>query len=41
MLMTFPFLMLDDIDDVWEEMQYSKPNLGVENAKVNIITLFY
>ena len=29
--MAFPFLMLDDIDEVWEEMTESKPDLGEHN----------
>ena len=31
MLMAFPFLMLEDIDEVWEEMIESKPDLGEHN----------
>ena len=41
MLMAFPFLMLEDIDEVWQEMIDIKPDLGsdAENAKV-LITKF-
>ena len=28
MLMAFPFLMLEDIDEVWEEMIESKPDIS-------------
>ena len=34
MLMAFPFLLLDDIDEVWEEMIDSKPDLGEHNSKL-------
>ena len=34
MLMAFPFLMLDDIDEVWDEIVENKPDLGVNNFKV-------
>ena len=32
--MAFPFLMLDDIDEVWDEIVENKPDLGVNNFKV-------
>lgn len=36
MFMSFPFLMLDDIDEVWDEMVESKPDLGdVDGVKVD------
>jgi hypothetical protein len=28
MLMAFPFLVLDDIDDVWDEMKDTCPDMG-------------
>ncbi len=34
MLMAFPFLFLDDIDEVWEEMIDSKPDLGEHNSQL-------
>ena len=36
MAMSFPFLMLGDIDEVWEEMIECKPKLGgINHAKVD------
>ena len=32
--MAFPFLMLDDIDEVWDEILENKSDLGVNNSKV-------
>ena len=34
MLMALPFLLLDDIDEVWEEMIDSKSDLGDHNSKL-------
>ena len=31
--MAFPFLMLEDIDEVWEEMKDSRPDLNDLNSK--------
>ena len=31
MLMSFPFLLLDDIDEVWEELKESVPDIGVDD----------
>ena len=31
--MSFPFLMLEDIDDCWLEMRGNKPDLGEFNNK--------
>ena len=38
MLMAFPFLMLEDIDEVWEEMKDAKPDLG-DNDNVKMVKL--
>ena len=36
MIMSFPFLMLEDVDEVWEEMLASKPVLGgIDDEKVD------
>ena len=32
--MALPFLLLDDIDEVWEEMIDSKSDLGEHNSKL-------
>ena len=39
MLTAFPFLMFEDIEEVWQEMIDNKPDLGsdAENAKVLIL----
>ena len=39
MLMAFPFLMMNDIDEVWDEMIDSKPILDDE-SKVTFILCF-
>ena len=33
-LMTFLFILLDGIDEIWEEMIESKPDLGEHNSKL-------
>ncbi len=33
MCMAFPFLMLGDIDEVWEEMKDTRPDLSNLNSK--------
>ena len=33
MCMAFPFLMLEDIDEVWEEIKDSRPDLNDLNSK--------
>jgi hypothetical protein len=42
MLMAFPFLVLDDIDDVWDEMKDTCPDMGdLDNLKLEkFITYF-
>ena len=42
MFMSFPFPMLEDIDEVWEEMVENKPDLGdIDNAKVGQFLTYF
>ena len=41
MLMAFPFLMIDDIDEVREEMLDSKPDLGERDSKLEKLIEYF
>ena len=42
MLIRFPFLILGDIDEVWEEMKDSRPDLGVaNNSKIEELIVYF
>ena len=43
MCMAFPFLMLGDIDEVWEEMKESRPDLNssLNNAKLDDFVKYF